>query len=77
MVLELLIQKKKKNYSHKLVRAWCGIISVSFHTHTAKPICLHLPTILPVNKVVRPYDIVMNKVKALDDPLNPLLVTIV
>jgi len=47
----------------------------SLHTHAAKPICLHLPTILSVNKVVRPYDIVMNKVKVLDDPLNPLLKT--
>lgn len=74
MVLELLIRKKKKKkeYSRKLVRAWRGIISASFHTHAAKPICLHLPTILPVNKVVRPYDIVMNKAKVLDDPLNPL-----
>lgn len=35
VVLELLIQIKK-NYSCKLVRAWCGIISVSFHTHAAK-----------------------------------------
>lgn len=75
VVLELLIEKK---YSCKLVRAWRGIISVSFHTHRyilQKPICLHLPTILPVNKVVRPYDIVMNKVKVLNDPLNPLLET--
>lgn len=68
---------RKKKYSCKLVRAWRGIISVSFHiyAHAAKPICLHLPTILTVNKVVRPYDIVMNKVKVLDDPVNPLLET--
>jgi hypothetical protein len=45
------------------------------YAHAAKPICLHLPTILTVNKVVRPYDIVMNKVKVLEDPMNPLLET--
>lgn len=72
-----ITHSEKKKYSCKLVRAWRGIISVSFHiyAHAAKPICLHLPTILTVNKVVRPYDIVMNKVKVLDDPVNPLLET--
>lgn len=42
VVLELLILKKKKKHSCKLVGAWREIISVSFHNNTRYVHYIHM-----------------------------------